>query len=92
MTDESNLLVPLRMPELGTNPETVRVSGWLVEIGQPLIAGERVVQVILPGITCDIPVDRSGVLCSIDRGPGTVIHPGDILGWIRATVESVDEA
>ena len=53
MTGSSNLC-PIIVPELRTGDETVRVSVWLVDVGQTLVAGDRVVELLAPGITFDV--------------------------------------
>jgi pyruvate/2-oxoglutarate dehydrogenase complex dihydrolipoamide acyltransferase (E2) component len=73
---------PITMPDLGTGNEAVRVSAWLVEVGQTVIAGDRVVEVLLPGITFDIHAERTGELVEITVPVDAVVAAGQVLGWI----------
>jgi 2-oxoglutarate dehydrogenase E2 component (dihydrolipoamide succinyltransferase) len=73
---------PITMPGLGTGTETVRVSAWLVDVGQTVIAGDRVVEVLLPGITFDIHAERTGELVEITVPVDAGVAAGQVLGWI----------
>jgi 2-oxoglutarate dehydrogenase E2 component (dihydrolipoamide succinyltransferase) len=73
---------PITVPELGAGDEPIRVSAWLVDVGQTVIAGDRVVEVLIPGITFDIGAGRSGELVEVIRSADAVVVPGDVLGWI----------
>lgn len=73
------------VPELGTGEEPLRVSAWLVDVGQTVIAGDRVVEVLVPGITFDIAAERTGEIIEITRPVDAVVSTGEILGWIGAS-------
>ena len=77
---------PIVLPELGAGSGEVRVSGWLVERGDAVEAGDRVVEVLLRGITFVVSVSESGILSHVDKERGALVSPGDLLGWIE-TVE-----
>ena len=77
------MLIPIELPNLGTGDETVCVSCWLVDPGEMVIAGDRVVEVLIKGITFDVAAPVSGILSRIEKSLDTRIVPGDILGWIE---------
>ena len=81
-TEPATSRFPITVPELGSGSESVRVSAWLVEVGQTVIAGDRVVEVLVPGVTCDIEAARTGELVEVTRPVDAVVAPGDVLGWI----------
>lgn len=74
--------VPITVPELGTGNEPLRISAWLVDVGQTVIAGDRAVEVLVPGITFDIEVTQSGELVEIIRQVDSIVACGDVVGWI----------
>ena len=74
--------IPITVPDLGTDTESIRISAWLVDVGQTVIAGDRVVEVLIPGITFDIEAAQTGELVEIAKPVDAVVIPGDILGWI----------
>ena len=73
---------PITVPELGAGSDSVRVSAWLVDVGQAVIAGDRVVEVLVPGITFDIEAAQSGELVEVTRPVDAIVAPGEVLGWI----------
>jgi pyruvate/2-oxoglutarate dehydrogenase complex dihydrolipoamide acyltransferase (E2) component len=70
------------LPELGVRNQPIRVSEWLVEPGEAVSAGDRVVEVLVQGITFDVPAPASGMLTRIERARDTEVSAGDVLGWI----------
>ena len=79
--------IPITVPDLGAGAEPIRISAWLVDLGQTVIAGDRVVEVLIPGITFDIAASRTGELVEITKPVDAVVAQGDILGWIEAAAE-----
>ena len=74
--------IPIHVPDLGTEQESVRISAWLVEPGQTVVAGDRLVELLIPGITYDISATQSGALASTTRHVDAIVSPGDIIGWL----------
>ena len=77
------MAVPIELPELGAENESVRVSSWLVDVGERVEAGERVVEVLLPGMTFDVAAPSAGVLTRIEKPLEAIVNTGDVLGWIE---------
>jgi 2-oxoglutarate dehydrogenase E2 component (dihydrolipoamide succinyltransferase) len=76
------------LPELGVREE-VRVSCWLVDPGQRVEVGDRVVEVLVRGMTFDVAAEQAGVLQRIEKPFDAPVAAGDVLGWIE---ETEDEA
>ena len=83
MTPDSSSWHSISLPELGANDQPIRVSTWLTQIGEEVVAGEAIVEVLLKGITFDVAAPVSGQLRRIDRFENDVIRPGDVLGWLE---------
>ncbi len=83
MMPESSGWHPIVLPDLGANEQPIRVSTWLTQIGEEVVAGEAIVEVLLKGITFDVAAPVSGQLRRIDRFENDVIRPGDVLGWLE---------
>ena len=88
--------IAIILPELGTEYELapgeqtggkVRVSAWLVDLGDSVETGERIVEVLVRGMTFDVAAPASGILSGILKPLDAVVTTGDTLGWI----ESVNE-
>ena len=71
------------LPELGTETP-VQISCWLVEEGESVMEGDRVVEVRTRGITFDVAAPVSGILSQANKPADTVLQTGDILGWIES--------
>ncbi len=74
--------VPIALPDLGAEDAMV-VTNWYAQPGESVDAGERVVEVLLPGVTFDVAAPVSGILTAIERGADARVRPGDVLGWIQ---------
>ena len=69
-------------PDLGSS-EPVRVSGWLVDVGETVRAGDRLVELLMPGVTYDVPAPASGRLSEVTAATSSAGRPGDLLGRIE---------
>ncbi|MCA9071408.1 MAG: lipoyl domain-containing protein [Planctomycetaceae bacterium] len=71
------------LPELGPGDDPVRVSTWLVELEETVELGERLVDVLIPGISFGVSSPSAGVLAKIERPSSSRVKPGDVLGWLK---------
>lgn len=74
--------VPIIAPDLGST-EPSRLSAWLVEVGETVREGDRVVELLLPGLTVDVAAPASGRLSSAARALNASVVAGQILGTIE---------
>ena len=74
--------VPVLAPDLGT-ADAVRLSGWLVEVGETVRAGDRIVELLLPGVTYDVPCPATGRLVETALPTGAGVRAGDVLGYVE---------
>lgn len=77
------MATPITLPDLQSGSETVRVSCWLVDLGDNVEEGDRIVEVLIPGITNDIFAPCSGRLSHIEKMADAPVATGDVLGWIE---------
>jgi pyruvate/2-oxoglutarate dehydrogenase complex dihydrolipoamide acyltransferase (E2) component len=79
-------LIPITLPDLG--PAKAVVSLWLVQPGDPVFEGDRIVEVLIPGLTFDVPAPATGRLREqilLARDPVTT---GQVLGTIEVDAEA----
>lgn len=88
--DHAPARVPILLPDLGTGSEPVRICAWLADPGQPMTIGERIVQVVVPGISFDVTAPVSGELTEVTCPLGALVRPGEILGWMLPSTDSAD--
>ncbi len=74
----ANILVP----EMGESIVDARVARWLKEEGQPVAAGEALVELETDKIDVEVSAPEAGVLSKITRGPGEDVKIGDVIGVI----------
>jgi pyruvate/2-oxoglutarate dehydrogenase complex dihydrolipoamide acyltransferase (E2) component len=73
--------IPLRLPVLDAE-EPARLATWLVEPGDPVEAGDRVAEVLLPGVLVYLNAPVTGTFTKAERPAGATANTGDVLGWI----------
>ena len=74
---------PVRLPDLGAGEDELRVSCWLVDLGDSVDEGDRIVEIVADGITFDVAAECSGTITRIERSLDSIVRPGDVLGWIE---------
>ena len=72
--------VPIRLPDLGA--DRVTASLWFVQPGEAVVEGDRLLEVVIPGATCDVHAPAAGRLATRDVQPGDPLATGAILGWL----------
>ncbi len=74
---------PIVLPEIGAGELSVRVSSWLTELGEEILAGEAVVEMLIKGMTFDVEAPVSGTLRRIDCFENHSVVASEVLGWIE---------
>ena len=73
-------MTPILVPELGADAV---LSVWYVRPGEAVYGGNRVAEVLLPGITVDVLAPADGVLHQRIALCGDVVRSGDAIGTVR---------
>ena len=81
------MLVPLIVPEVGVSAGQLRLSTWLVTLGEEVVIGDRIAEVLVPGMTFDIASPVSGRLVKQEKQPDAILATGERLGWIEPMQE-----
>src|SRR5919197_5771274 len=71
--------VEVRVPALGESVVEATVGRWLKHEGDPVEAGEALVQLETEKVNLDVAAERPGVLERIERREGETVQPGDLL-------------
>ncbi len=72
------------LPELGTRK--VRFSLWYVEVGETVVSGDRIAEVLIPGATYEVAAPVTGTLIAKHKYPNEPIDAGDVLGLIEEDI------
>jgi pyruvate/2-oxoglutarate dehydrogenase complex dihydrolipoamide acyltransferase (E2) component len=73
--------VEISLPELGTTQ--VKFSLWHVQLGERVLEGDRVAEVLIPGATYDVAAPATGRLVEKRARLNEPLEPGQILGVIE---------
>lgn len=76
------MATPILVPHLSSVDQKFKVSLWLSRVGEQVLTGDRVVELLIPGITFDVEAPCSGTIVSCDCQPGAEVREGSVLGWI----------
>jgi pyruvate/2-oxoglutarate dehydrogenase complex dihydrolipoamide acyltransferase (E2) component len=74
-------MTPLTTPDVGASD--LRVSVWLIDAGKRAEQGERIVELLAPGMTFDVSMPIAGRITAIEKPTGEAVHAGDVLAWIE---------
>ena len=76
-------MIDLVVPPLGANgAQEITISAWLVGIGEEVIEGDRIVELLLGEITFDVSSLTNGRLVQILVEVDERVFPGTVLGKI----------
>ena len=76
-----NMRVAIRLSDLGS--PSARFSGWFVQPGDAVHEGERMAEVLLPGVAVDVLAPAAGLLAARFVRNGQVLESCTILGEIE---------
>jgi pyruvate/2-oxoglutarate dehydrogenase complex dihydrolipoamide acyltransferase (E2) component len=77
------MLTPVVVPDLGSAGHELRISAWFVDPGDAVEQGDRLFEVQISGITCDVAAECDGRLARIERDLDALVAPGDVVAWIE---------
>ena len=86
------MAIDIVVPPLGESLVEATVGSWLKKVGDPVKAGEPVLELETDKVNLEVAADDSGVLASIDQEAGAVVKPGDKLGSLEAGGTAAPEA
>ncbi len=78
------------VPEMGESVVEARVARWLKRQGEPVAAGEAVVELETEKVNLEVAAERAGILTQILRQEGEDVKVGDVLGTIEEKPEAAE--
>ena len=79
--------IALRMPDLGTVDDTIKVVKWLVEVGQPVQRGQPVVEVETDKSILEVESAVTGTLQAIEVNAGGEAASGQVLATVAVAAD-----
>jgi pyruvate/2-oxoglutarate dehydrogenase complex dihydrolipoamide acyltransferase (E2) component len=80
------------IPQLDANIVDVTVSRWRKTIGEPVSAGETVVELTTDKAVYELEAPASGVLLAVYAQPKSIVPAGYIVGLVGSAGETDDAA
>lgn len=78
---------PIVLPAWGDCRERAGVSQWLVELHDRVSRGERVVELLVSGVTFDLEAPCDGRLSLPLAHHAEPLLPGQVVGWIESDAQ-----
>ncbi|ABU57624.1 MULTISPECIES: 2-oxoglutarate dehydrogenase complex dihydrolipoyllysine-residue succinyltransferase [Roseiflexus] len=82
------MAVEIKVPTLGESIVEATVGAWRKHEGDPITAGEVLVELETDKVTVEVTAEESGVLSHILKPDGAIVTMGEILGIIAETAET----
>ena len=77
--------IPITVPDLDLTGDPLRLGEWAVDVGDEVIEGECLTEIICPGLAVELPAPSSGIITELVRQPEQSVATGDVLGWMETT-------
>ena len=74
--------VEIHVPELGESVTDATVGQWMKQEGDPVSAGDPLVELETDKINFEVEAEEDGVLESIAKGEGDTVEVGEVIGTI----------
>jgi pyruvate/2-oxoglutarate dehydrogenase complex dihydrolipoamide acyltransferase (E2) component len=74
--------IPVKMPQLGYEMVTGKLSSWLRAVGDHVARGEAIAEVETEKTTVEMEAMVSGTLVEIAVEPDVEVPVGTVIGWI----------
>jgi len=84
-------MIPVIMPDLQSDSAQHVVSAWFISTDDNVVQGDRLVEILLPGMTVDIPAPVTGRLASIEKRERAAVTTDEILGWIEPDADQTED-
>jgi 2-oxoglutarate dehydrogenase E2 component (dihydrolipoamide succinyltransferase) len=75
--------VEIIVPELGAEAPEATFVAWLKEVGEEVLAGEAIAEVMTDKVNVEVESPVEGVLQSRKVQPDQKVTPGAVIGTVR---------
>lgn len=75
--------VELRLPDFDLGQTVITACSWHAAVGQRVVAGDRLLEVLAGDVTIDLPAPASGLLVKRSVAVDEVLSVGQILAVIE---------
>ncbi len=83
------MAIEVRVPDLGEGVEDATISRWRVAEGDPVQAGDVLLELATDKVDTEIPAPADGTVLKILRAEGELVAPGEVLALLGDPDEEV---
>ncbi|MCL5098543.1 MAG: E3 binding domain-containing protein, partial [Candidatus Omnitrophica bacterium] len=83
------MAVSIKMPDLGTTVDQVKLVNWLVKEGDSIKRGDPLAQIETDKATSDLESVAEGVVLKLVAAPGSMVNKGETMAIIGRAGETV---
>ncbi len=83
-TGPASQRIEVTLPDLGLGDSPLKVSVWLVDEGADVSQGDRLLELLSPNVTIDLPAPAAGVLREQLVSEGDLLSVGQVLGILES--------
>lgn len=87
----SSSIVEVKLEEGQLEGTAARLSHWLIELGNPVKAGEPLVELETDKVSMELPSPVDGTLVEIKMHQDEEVTPESILGWIETNSQATGD-
>lgn len=73
----------IKVPDMGESVIEATIAKWVKQPGDPVKAGEPVVELETDKVSLEVGAEQAGVLQSIEKAAGETVAVGDVLAWVN---------
>lgn len=77
------MLTEVRMPNLGYDMETGKITAWLKQVGDTVERGEPIAEVETDKTTIEMEAMASGMLAEIVAEAGSEVAVGEVVAYLE---------
>ena len=82
--------LPIRVPDLGCEDRPIVVGQWLTRPGEPIVAGDRLAELICESVLFYAEAEVGGRLVTVCQPSGCTVECGQVLGEMQPLDDAVD--
>jgi len=82
------MAVEIKVPDMGESVIEATVAQWLKQEGEPVAAGEPVVELETDKINLEVGAPQAGILQRIEKQAGENVSVGEVLAFVSADEEA----
>lgn len=78
---------PVHVPRINNNDDTVRLNGFIVQVGTRVSKGDAVADVETDKASFTVEAEQDGYVLALRGNPGDVVEVGSVLAWLGINAE-----